>query len=368
MAHPVPANYGPRVTFALPGGAAMAYRDTAGSSATESLMLLHGLGVTADLNWGPAYADLGELFRVVAPDLPGHGRGVRPWPGFSLERCADHIVALADSLRSTNSSRVGTRWEVWLRSFSGDGTQTGSPDSFSGATSRNFLGSPVERLFSSLAPAFTVAALANPVLRTMRADALGIGYLNDIDDESRRYLNAEMHLTSMSTVTAAMAAVADFTSHTWIGEIDVPVSILVTQRDTVVPPGRQMKLAEAIPHASVITVDGDHGVFVESPALFARKILEACQAVRTGPTEKRPSYITLAPFVAHDSARSPRRDRRGAYNQLSSRRASCGWTIQVIIADTENEISATRGTSAIGEASWRRTGSAPTGARRSRST
>ena len=265
----------------------MAYRDSVAPGAAGPLMLLHGLGITADLNWGPAYADLGELFRVVAPDLPGHGRGVRPWPGFSLERCADHMVALADSLKIEKFIACGYSMGslvaqlLWRR----------HPDRISGlvlgATSRNFLGSPVERLVSSLAPAISVAALANPLFRTLRADAMGTGYLKDIDDDSRRYVHAEMQLTSMSTVTAAMAAVADFTSHKWISDVDVPVSVLVTERDTVVPPGRQMKLADAIPHATVITVDGDHGVFVESPTLFARKIFEACQAVKETPPESR---------------------------------------------------------------------------------
>ncbi len=250
-------------------------------------MLLHGLGMTADLNWGPAYADLGELFRVVAPDLPGHGRGVRPWPGFSLERCADHMVALADSLRIEKFVACGYSMGslvaqlIWRR----------HPHRICalvlGATSRNFLGSPTERLVSLLSPAFAVAAKSNPLLRSLHADAFGTGYLNDIDDESRRYVRAEMRLTSMSTVAAALVAVADFTSHTWIGDVDVPVSVLVTTSDTVVPHGRQMKLADAIPHATVVTVQGDHGVFVESPRLFAEKIVEACQAVNAAPPRSR---------------------------------------------------------------------------------
>ena len=91
----------------------------------------------------------------------------------------------------------------------------------------------------------------------------------------------------MSTVTAALVAVANFSSHTWIGDVDVPVSVLVTTRDSVVPPGRQMKLADAIPHATVVTIEGDHGVFVESPTLFAQKILEACEAVKAAPPESR---------------------------------------------------------------------------------
>jgi pimeloyl-ACP methyl ester carboxylesterase len=99
MGRGVPVEFGPRALLALPRGASLAYRDSVGFPAAAPMMLLHGLGITADLNWSPAYADLCQRFRVVAPDLPGHGRGIRPWPTFSLEKCADHMVALADRLR-----------------------------------------------------------------------------------------------------------------------------------------------------------------------------------------------------------------------------------------------------------------------------
>jgi 3-oxoadipate enol-lactonase len=250
-------------------------------------MLLHGLGVTADLNWGATYSELCRLFPVVAPDLPGHGRGIRPWPKFTLEKCADHIVALADSLRIDKFVACGYSMGslvaqlIWRR----------HPDRVSalvlGATSRNFLGTPAERLISSLSPAFTVAARTNPLLRSLGADAFGTGYLTDIDDESRRYVHAEMSLTSMSTVAAGLVAVADFSSHSWIGDIDVPVSVLITTKDSVVPPARQMKLADAIPHATVVTVEGDHGVFIASPRLFTEKMLEACQAAKAAPPRDR---------------------------------------------------------------------------------
>jgi len=120
-------------------------------------------------------------------------------------------------------------------------------------------------------------------LRILPADAFGLGYLNDLDAESRAYVHAEMSLTSMTTVAAAVAAVGEFTSHEWIGDVDVPVSVLVTTRDSVVPTGRQMKLADALPHATVIAVEGDHGVFIEAPRLFANKVLEACLAANTSP-------------------------------------------------------------------------------------
>ena len=91
----------------------------------------------------------------------------------------------------------------------------------------------------------------------------------------------------MATVAAAVAAVGKFTSHNWIGDVDVPVAVLVTTNDSVVPTSRQMKLAQAIPHATIINVEGDHGVFVASPRLFADKILEACHAVLSAPPASR---------------------------------------------------------------------------------
>ena len=165
----------PRATLTLPRGASMAYRDSLGFPADAPLMLLHGIGITADLNWGAAYAELCRCFRVVAPDLPGHGRGIRPWPTFSLEKCADHIVALADWLGIDKFIACGYSMGslvaqlIWRR----------HPHRVSalvlGATSRNFLGSPTERLISSLSPAFALAARSNPVLRSLHADVFGTG-------------------------------------------------------------------------------------------------------------------------------------------------------------------------------------------------
>src|SRR5690349_17908466 len=272
---------GPQVSFALAKGGSLSFRDSGVATAMTPVMLLHGVGVTADLNWGAGYAALSRHFRVVAPDLPGHGRRSRPWAKFSIEKCADHIVALADSRSIDQFVACGysmgslVAQELWRR----------HPDRISGlvlcATSRNFLGSPAERMVSSLSPMFALAAQANPFLRILPADATGLGYLNDLDAETRAYVRTETGLTSMATVVAAVAAVGEFTSHQWIGDIDVPVSVVVTTQDSVGPTSRQLKLADAIPHATVIRLDGDHGVFLEAPELFAKTVLQACLTVAT---------------------------------------------------------------------------------------
>jgi 3-oxoadipate enol-lactonase len=150
------------------------------------------------------------------------------------------------------------------------------------ASSRNFLGTLAERMTSLLAPAITLAARLNPLLYALGAGVLGPQVINDLNGERRQYALTEMNRTSMTTVVAALVAASEFTSHEWIGQIDVPVSVLVTTRDTIVPPGRQRRLAEAIPHATVVTVEGDHAVCVSDPARFSAKLVEACLATQAG--------------------------------------------------------------------------------------
>ncbi len=85
-------------------------RDRPGPPGAPTIVLLHGLGATAAINWPGAFDALAPHARVVALDHRGHGRGLRsPWP-FRLEDCADDVVAVADALGVERSSPSGTRW------------------------------------------------------------------------------------------------------------------------------------------------------------------------------------------------------------------------------------------------------------------
>jgi 3-oxoadipate enol-lactonase len=260
----------------------IAYRDLPGPPGAPTLLLLHGIGMTADLNWAGSFATLRKRFRVVAPDLLGHGRSGRPTPDFRLEDCADDIAELATALGIEQFIAVGYSMGgliaqlLWRR----------HPELTSGlvlcASSRNFLGTLAERMTSLLAPAISVAAQLNPLMYAVGAGVLSQHLINDLSGERRQYALRELNRTSMTTVAAALVAASKFTSHEWIGQIDVPVSVLIPTRDTIVPPGRQRRLAEAIPHATVATVDGDHSVCVSDPAQFSAKLLKACLATRAG--------------------------------------------------------------------------------------
>jgi pimeloyl-ACP methyl ester carboxylesterase len=82
----------------LPGRGVTRVWEHAGPRGAETLMLIHGVACTAELNWGKVLAPLASHFRVVAMDLRGHGDGISAGSRFRLEDCADDIAALAGAL------------------------------------------------------------------------------------------------------------------------------------------------------------------------------------------------------------------------------------------------------------------------------
>ena len=76
-------------------------------------------------------------------------------------------------------------------------------------------------------------------------------------------------------VLEAGRAIGNFSSREWIGEIDVPTSVVITMRDQVVPLRRQVRLFEAIPDAEAFRVDGDHDAVVANADRFVPTLLRA---------------------------------------------------------------------------------------------
>ena len=252
----------------------------AGPPEAPAVILVHGLAMTADLTWFGSLPVLGRHFRVLAMDLRGHGHGMPAGPTYSLEDCADDIVALADHVGVDEFIVVG-------HSMGGLVAQLVAhrhPERVAGlvlcSTARNFLGSLGERSTSFMLGAFVPLMGANPALHLVGANVVGGWVLDQVDDPGvRRWAEREIGRTSLATAAAAMHAAARFTSHDWIGAVDVPTAVLVTTRDNVVPAIRQRRLAAAIPGAVVHELDAGHGVCVSRPELFAETVVKACLAL-----------------------------------------------------------------------------------------
>jgi 3-oxoadipate enol-lactonase len=82
----------------LPDRGTTVVHDSRGPLGAPPLVLLHGLGATSRLNWFTSFPALEGRFRAIAPDLRGHGHGLRTAERFTIEDAADDVMAIADAL------------------------------------------------------------------------------------------------------------------------------------------------------------------------------------------------------------------------------------------------------------------------------
>lgn len=72
----------------------------------EPLLLLHGgTGIGAD--WQLVFADGDPAFRVIVPDLRGHGRSTNPSRAFTFRQAARDVFALLDHLGAPRVKAIG---------------------------------------------------------------------------------------------------------------------------------------------------------------------------------------------------------------------------------------------------------------------
>ncbi len=267
----------------LPGRGTTRVWECAGPRGADTVVLIHGVACTAELNWGKVFAPLGRHFRVVAADLRGHGDGIRLRSRFRLEDCADDIAALAGVLDIRRFAAVGYSMGGMVAQLLYRRHAALVSGLVLCSTATNVRGSPAEQLAASAMPTVAAALRWNPMLNLMSAEAFGTALLGRVDDpETGTWVRAQLRRTTLATVISAMDAVAEFTSDSWISQVDVPTAGIITDRDSVVPPGRQLELARAIPGASVRHLDADHGACVNAPHLFTPALLEACWSVAPG--------------------------------------------------------------------------------------
>lgn len=241
-----------------------------------TLFLLHGWMASADLNWFAVYPELVGRFGVVTIDHRGHGRGIRSRRRFRLEDCADDAAAALDELGIDSVIPVGYSMGgpiaqlLWRR----------HRDRVDGlvlcATSRNFAGSPMAKATFSMFPTIALAGRVTPATVRQRAMERMMVRRNGGDST---WFHRESMRNDPIKMAEAGGAIGRFTSHEWIGEIDVPTAVVITEQDTVIPPHRQEKLARAVPGATVHRVPGDHTVCATEPHLFVPVFRDACASV-----------------------------------------------------------------------------------------
>ena len=241
-----------------------------------TVLLLHGWTATADLNFFTSYHHLARTYRMLALDHRGHGRGMRT-KRFRLEDCADDAIALLDACGIEKAIVIGYSMGgpvallAWRQ----------HPERVRGlvlcATAPHFAGSRVERLnFLGLTGLATISRATPAKARQWLTDQL---YLQRKTVAWDPWAIEEVSQHDWRAILEAGRRIGAFSAQEWLSEIDVPVSVVITMRDNVVPLRRQILLFEGIPGAEAFRVDGQHDAIVARTDEFLPMLDRACLSV-----------------------------------------------------------------------------------------
>jgi len=259
----------------------MFVRDVPGPEGAPTVVLLHGWFASGGLNWFQAFEPLSRHYRVLAPDLRGHGRGIRSHEPFRLTDCADDVAELLRVLDSGPAIAVGYSmggpvaqllWRRHSARVSGLVLCATSPAPVDrGRDSRVFGGMMAGVVKASRAMSWTTTAP-----RTMARWATAPFPARRPRHLSRWALE-EMQRHDYTTLFEAGQELARYDARRWIKRVDVPTSVVVTGRDAAIAPERQKRMAETIPGATLHPLDDGH-LACMNPA-FGTTVLAACHDV-----------------------------------------------------------------------------------------
>jgi pimeloyl-ACP methyl ester carboxylesterase len=241
------------------------------------VLLLHGYPLDGAM-WSSVARRLSERFRVLKPDLPGHGENRTPAEA-SIESYADFLAAAID----------------------GSGGRAGVAGFSMGGYAALALMKRRPELVAALALVDTRAVADDEATRTKRDEALallrekGVEPIaeamlpkllapsslqrGDLADRVRRIMRRQPAATFESDLLA-MRGRPD--SVAFLKEIAVPTLVVVGENDVISPPAEAQAMTEAIPGARLAVIPGSgHLTPMESPSAVAGVLGDFFSAVLT---------------------------------------------------------------------------------------
>jgi 3-oxoadipate enol-lactonase len=236
---------------------------------------LHGLGATSAVNWPGAFDALAPQFNVVALDQAGHGRGIRSARPFRHEDCADDVVRLADALEVDRVIAVGYSMGGPVALLARRRHRSRVCGLVLCATSACFADEDATPSPLSAAVAASLRLTPAPVRRRV-AESM-VRYAARDSAMSPAFVE-EMRGHDPAAILEAARALGTFDARPWIAELRCPTASIITTRDRMVAPARQMELAHAT-RATVFRVHADHLGAVGDRTQFLPALRAACRAV-----------------------------------------------------------------------------------------
>ena len=240
------------------------------SGSGEAILLLHGLG-SCGQDWMLQTPVLESRFRVIAPDLRGHGQTDKPQGRIRVTHLASDVLGLLDTLNVERAHVVGL-------SLGGCVAQVLALDAAQRVRSLTLVNT-----FAHLEPGnpshalMLVSRLALLGVRGLPAQAhfVAARMFPKPEQEMLRKLAAErIAANDVTTYRRLLLATAAFDVRSRLSEITCPTLVIAGDRDTTVPLHPKQFLAANIPGARLeIVADSGHATPIDQPEVFNGLVL-----------------------------------------------------------------------------------------------
>lgn len=267
-------------TVNVPERGEMFLRDSGAQPGEPTVVLLHGWTLSADLNWFTGgYETARRHGRLMAPDLRGHGRGLRSDKPFTLDAAADDVAGLIDHLDLGPVVLVGYSMGGSIALLTWRRHRHAVAGMVLVSTALQWRATLRERaLWAAMGAVEYILRFGAPsgiTDRYLRKTAQASAHLSTL----KGWLKAEVRRGDPVDIAAAARGLSAFDARSFAGAVDVPTAVVVTGHDRLIRPAKQRELAAAISGAHTVELDGFHNAWMLRPDAFTEALDEALRLV-----------------------------------------------------------------------------------------
>jgi 3-oxoadipate enol-lactonase len=246
----------------------------------RAVVLLHGYPLSRAM-WVEQMPDLGAIYRVIAPDLRGHGASPAPEGVYTMDEMADDVIDTLNSLHISEPIVLGglsmggyvalslvIRYPQRVRALMLMDTQAGA-DSVEAAATR-------EATAKSVIEAGGAAPIVDPMIGRLFSTSF-----RQTRPERISPIREVMEQTPARGIAGALRGMAIRPDRRAdLPKINVPTLVLVGEEDAITPPAVAQTLAESISGARLEVIpNAGHMAPYENPSAANSAILGFLQSL-----------------------------------------------------------------------------------------
>jgi pimeloyl-ACP methyl ester carboxylesterase len=239
------------------------------------VVLLHGFPLNRRM-WSAQETSVGSIYRVIAPDLRGHGKSQAPEGIYTIDEMADDVIQLLNALQIREPVVLGglsmggyVALSLILR-YPGRFRALMLMDTRASADTPD-----AARLREELALKVEASGKAGHVVEAM--------FPKLVSESTRKHrpellepIRTAMEKTPARTLVGTLRGLATRPDRTAdLPKIQVPTLVMVGAHDVITPPDEVRAMAEKIPGAKFLVIpDAGHLAPLENPNVADKAILD----------------------------------------------------------------------------------------------